>query len=80
MYIVSMEAPMKKQTFWIGSMEFQGYPWHVVSATKTGAEQALLKEYKKQKERDLKNPTFPELQEYLGAWIQEAKLDEVVWP
>lgn len=71
---------MKKQTFWIGSMDFQGYSLHVVSTTKAAAEQALLREYKKQKERDLKNPTFLELQEYLGVWIQEAKLDEVAWP
>jgi hypothetical protein len=71
---------MKKETFWIGTMDYAGYPLHVVSATQHGAEQALLKEYKKQKERDLKNPTFLELQEYLGIWIQEAKLDEVIWP
>ena len=71
---------MKTETFWIGELDFQGYTLHVVSRAEKGAQDALLKEYRKQKHRDTNFKTWEELYDYFGAWVWETKLDEVIWP
>jgi hypothetical protein len=71
---------MRVETYWIGSVEWNGYLWHVVSRTERGAQEALFKEYRKQKDRDTDCKTWEEFSDFFGPWIQEAKLNQVVWP
>ena len=71
---------MKKKpcTFWIGTVDYAGYLLRVVSRTKKGAQTALFQEYCKQKNVEFK--TWVEFDDYFGPWVQEAKLNEVIWP
>lgn len=73
-------ATLKNKTLWFGEMEFRGYPLRGIFTSEQAAKSGLLKEYKRQPEREFKNPSWEDLENHLDIRVIELPINEVVWP